>query len=184
MQMINLTDQQVEQLNSLERVSDFPSIFKTPGLNTKVDYKLRSATGGVCLFAKERIEENEIICFGNGSIIDKPIIYSYQIEENMHLIGPGGLDHNCQKPNCYLESGTHNFIALRTIEKDEFLSFNYLTTEYSMNNSFLCNCGEEGCFKNIKGFKYLTNREKEYVSRNFQMSDYIKKRYSDFQNSI
>lgn len=182
--MINLTNKQVEHLNSFKKVSEFPSNFKTPTLNSKVGYKVRNTTGGVCLFAKETIKKTEVISFGNGSMIDKPLIYSYQINENIHLVGPGGLDHNCQNPNCRIESRTNNFVAIRNIEKDEFLTFNYLTTELDMNNAFLCNCGEERCFKNIRGFKYLNNNEKEYIYNNFSMSDFLKKKYSDFSKSI
>ncbi len=182
--MINLSDKQVEQLNSLKKVSEFPSSLKTPTLNTKVGYKVRNTTGGVCLFTKELINKNEVICFGDSSKIDKPIIYSHQIEENIHLIGPGGLDHNCQNPNCRIESGTNNFIAIRDLKKDEFLTFNYLTTEFDMNNSFLCSCGEARCFKNVKGFKYLNDIEKEYIYNNFYLSDFLKKKYIDFSKNI
>lgn len=182
--MINLSEKQVEHLNSLKKVSEFPSNFKTPTLNSKVGYKVRNTTGGVCLFANEIIKKNEVICFGNSSMIDKPIIYSYQIDENIHLIGPGGLDHNCQNPNCRIESGTNNFVAIRTIEKDEFLTFNYLTTEFNINNSFLCNCGEERCFKNIRGFKFLNDNDKAYICNNFYMSDFLKKKYRDLSKSI
>ena len=182
--MITLTNKQVEHLNSFKKVTEFPSNFKNPTLNSKVDYKVRNTTGGVCVFARETINKNEVICFGNGSMIDKPIIYSYQIDENTHLIGPGGLDHNCQNPNCHIESGTNNFIAIRNIKKGEFLTFNYLTTEFSLNNSFHCNCGEERCFKIIRGFKHLNNNEKEYMCNNFPMSDFLKKNCRDFSISI
>ena len=178
--MIKLSNKEVEHLNSLKKVSEFPTNFKTPTLNAKVGYKLRNTTGGVCLFAKETILKNEVICFGDSSKIDKPIIYSHQIDENVHLIGPGGLDHNCQNPNCRIESKTNNFIAVRDIKIDEFLTFNYLTTEFDINNSFLCSCGEARCFNNVKGFKYLNDIEKEYIYKNFDMSDYLKKKYSDF----
>lgn len=182
--MINLTDKLVEHLNSLKKVSEFPSNFKTPTLNSKVGYKVRNTTGGVCLFTKEFIKKNEVICIGDGSMIDKPIIYSYQIEDSIHLVGPGGLDHNCQNPNCRIESGTNNFIAIRDIEKDEYLTFNYLTTEFDMNNSFICSCGEELCFKKIKGFKYRNDKEKDYICKNFYMSDFLKKKYLDSSKSI
>lgn len=175
-EVLSLSDSQITELNILHSVNEFPAIYKTPTLNKKIIYAKREETGGICIMANDIINEGEIICYGNSSKIDKPIVYSYQIEKNIHLIGPGGLDHNCMRPNCGIDS-SNNFIAKRKIEAGEFLTFNYLTTEYDMNTSFKCLCGEEGCFGEIKGFKYLNDSDKEFIHKKFGLSFYLNKKY-------
>ncbi len=175
--VINLSDEQVQYLNSLDNGQKFPSNIKIPTLNIKVKYIQRQETNGRCLSANELIRKGEIICYGNGSKINRPIMYSYQIDENIHLVGPGGLDHNCFNPTCGIEKETNNFIALRDIKQGEFLTFNYFCTEYDINSPFYCQCNELKCFKQIKGFKYLTKDEKKYIYENFGLSKYLIKKY-------
>jgi len=174
--IIILTDKQIDKLNSLDSVKNFPDYLKSPTLSKKVGYAKREETGGVCIIAKKSIYKGEVICFSNGSIINRPIIYSYQIGNNQHLVGPGGLDHNCNKPNCGIDRDTNNFIALREINPSEYLTFNYFTTEYDMNTPFNCTCGEEKCFGEIKGFKYLNITEKEFINKSFGLSSYLEKK--------
>jgi len=176
--IIILSDEQVEELNSLDSVKKFPDYLESPTLSVKVGYAKREETGGICVIAKKTIHKGEVICYSNGSIINRPIIYSYQIGNNQHLVGPGGLDHNCIKPNCGIDKNTNNFIALREIKPNEYLTFNYFTTEYDMNTPFNCTCGEEKCFGEIKGFKYLNVTEREFVRENFGLSSFIEKNKS------
>jgi hypothetical protein len=176
-EVIRLSDEQVEYLNSLDSIQKFPNNIKTPTLSFKVKYAHRKETGGRCIIANEPIRKGEIVCYGDSSTINKPIKYSYQIDDNIHLIGPGGLDHNCSKPTCGIERETNNFIALRDIESGELLTYNYLSTEYEMNTPFKCLCGEVKCFNQIKGFKYLNSDEKEYIYKNIGLSKYLMRKY-------
>jgi len=176
-EVILLSDAQVKYLNSLNSVQKFPDNIKTPTLNSKVKYILRNETGGHCAAANKAIKKGEVICYGDSSKINRPIIYSYQIDDEIHLIGPGGLDHNCAKPTCGIDKETNNFIAIRDIDQGEFLTFNYFSTEYDMNTPFICLCGEEKCFNEIKGFKYLSKDEKEYIIENFGLSKYLMKKH-------
>lgn len=175
--VIILSDEQVEHLNSIEKVRKFPDNLITPTLSFKVKYVQRKETGGRCMIANAPIRKGEIVCYGDGSKINRPIAYSYQIDENIHLIGPGGLDHNCLKPTCGIERETNNFIALRDIELGELLTFNYFSTEYDMNTPFKCSCGEVKCFNQIRGFKYLNSDEKEYIYKYFGLSKYLMRKY-------
>jgi hypothetical protein len=172
-QVIRLSDKQVEYLNSLDNIQKISNNIKTPTLSFKVKYAHRKEPSGRCIIANEPIKKGEIVCYGDSSKINKAIKYSYQIDDNIHLIGPGGLDHNCSKPTCGIEKKANNFIALRDIMSGEYLTFNYLSTEYEMNTPFKCLCGEVKCFTLIKGFKYLNSDEKEYIYNNFRLSKYL-----------
>jgi len=181
--VIQLTDEEVEYLNSLTMVQQFPDYLQSPTLGSKIKYEIRKETGGRCLMATEIIHKNEIICYGDSSAINKPIRYSYQIDENIHLVGPGGLDHTCADPTCIIDSKTNHFIAQRDIKANEFLTFNYLTTEDEINSPFKCLCKSENCFDLIKGYKFLSNDDKKYIFDHFGLSIYLLKRSKDIINS-
>lgn len=182
-EVIELSDEQVEYLNSLDSIQKFLNNIKTPTLSGKLKYAHRRETGGRCIAANEPIRKGEIVCYGDSSKINRPIKYSYQIDDNVHLIGPGGLDHNCSKPTCGIDRETNNFLALRDIESGELLTFNYLSTEYEMNAPFKCVCGESKCFGHIKGFKYLSSEDKEYIYKTIGLSQYLMRKYMKSLNT-
>lgn len=173
--VIMLDDELVNYLNLFSSVSDFPENLKTPTVSNKVQYVNRVETGGRCAIAASHIDKGEIISYGNGSKISGPIKYSWQIEDNVHVIGPGALDHNCFNPTCVVNKETNDLVAFRDISNGELLTFNYLTTEYDMNKPFECVCGEEKCFKKIKGFKYLSMEDKIFNRNKFGIAKYLEK---------
>lgn len=168
-----LSDSDVKYLNSLNSVQDFPKELNPPTLNKKVSIVERTETGGRSAMANSTILKGEIICLNDNAKISKPINYSWQLDKDVHAIGLGALDHNCQNPTCGLDDN-NNFVALKDIKKSEYITFNYLTTEYDLNSPFKCKCGEDKCFKNIKGFKYLTTKQQKELLHNFTVSKYIK----------
>lgn len=72
------------------------------------------------------------------------------------------INHSCS-PNTFIYFKKKSFIALRPISPNEEITINYLATEYDMEKmgiSFICKCASKGCFRKIKGFRYLTKKEK------------------------
>ena len=78
--VIRLSDEQVEYLNSLESVQKFPNNIQTPTLSSKVKYAHRKETGGRCIIANEPIGKGEIVCYGDSSKINMPIKYSFHTQ--------------------------------------------------------------------------------------------------------
>lgn len=73
------------------------------------------------------------------------------------------INHSC-RPNLHCDVVKRQFIAIKNIRKNENLTFNYLTTEYDMkklHTDFTCLCGSQKCFGAIRGFKYLTLKQKK-----------------------
>lgn len=70
------------------------------------------------------------------------------------------MNHSCV-PNMRIDFDKMVWIALRDIEKEEELTWNYFTSEYEMEDFlwFDCKCGEENCLGEIKGFRFLTREE-------------------------
>jgi len=72
------------------------------------------------------------------------------------------INHSCN-PNTKINFNTMNFVAIKDIKKGEEITYNYLTTEYDLvkqKTDFKCECGSKNCFEHIRGFKYLSLKEK------------------------
>lgn len=72
------------------------------------------------------------------------------------------LNHCCGSKSASLrfDASSLTFFALRDIDKGGELTFDYTTTEYSMESSFECFCGSPECIRNIKGFAHLSLQQK------------------------
>lgn len=115
-----------------------------------------------------KIEKNtKILTFG-GVIESVPSKYSLQVSETTHICSYGNdisdfVNHSCN-PNCYIQFlDLLTITAIRDIEPNEELSFNYLTTELEMSNPFICSCGNDNCYKTIKGFKFLDQKARKDI---------------------
>ncbi len=140
-------------------------------LYNKVEIRKTNNYFGV--FAINTIEKGEVIFKINTDIIvEKPSKYSVQIAKSKHVEPPTNIDitdkpdyfwrflnHNCE-PNSFCNLKDMTFNALRDIKKGEHITFNYLTTEYDMSSPFKCNCNSKNCFGLIKGYKYLSEKER------------------------
>jgi len=66
------------------------------------------------------------------------------------------INHSCNANVGIVDNdvGAYDFIALRRIEKDEELLWDYDAAEYESSSSFRCACGSEKCRGTLRGFKY------------------------------
>jgi hypothetical protein len=76
------------------------------------------------------------------------------------------INHSCE-PNCGI-AGTSSVQALRDIEIDEELTFDYAMSDSSQYDEFICRCGKEKCREKITGMdwqkKDLQTSYKSYFS--------------------
>lgn len=77
----------------------------------------------------------------------------------------GGLEfvnHSCD-PNTRIDvdanDATVSFIAIKSINEDDHLTFDYSTSEWDMDEKFICTCGAPTCRGDIHGAKYLNDAE-------------------------
>ena len=93
-----------------------------------------------------------------GTLTHLPDAYTMQIGAHTHLLPDGQLwrylNHSCA-PNCRIDFNTWTLVTTRTIQCNEELTFNYLTTEWDMVAPFACQCGALHCYGCVAGFKYL-----------------------------
>jgi SET domain-containing protein len=64
------------------------------------------------------------------------------------------INHSCS-PNCSVDLATMAIVALRAIEPDEELTFDYCTTESDLAEPFVCQCGAVNCYGEVRGFQHL-----------------------------
>lgn len=101
--------------------------------------------------------------YSDGAVLDRPTMYTVQLEAGgKHVLPMGGSEftnHSCD-PNCRVSGGDDGFalgdlVTIRAVAKGEPITFNYLTTEWSMSVAFDCQCGTSKCLGRIAGFKHL-----------------------------
>jgi hypothetical protein len=132
------------------------------------------------LFANKLFVPGEIISdFSSSKILDKPNFLTVQLSENTHiLLEPMDLqyiNHSCS-PNCYFDTSSMKLMALVEIKESEEFSFFYPSTEWDMDQTFVCRCKKESCIREIKGAKYLSL----YEFRRNKFSEYIKNKYEQY----
>ena len=140
-------------------------------------------------FAKRFFKKGERICFMRGELISIEEMIVLVDEDKEEGSDPLGVDdelyidmlelyrsinHSC-KPNAYIH-GRNELIALRDIEKDEEITYDYSTT---MNDNkdkieesggelwtMECKCGNENCRGIISQFKELPKDLQDYYLKN------------------
>ncbi|KAG5492874.1 hypothetical protein JKF63_01454 [Porcisia hertigi] len=123
---------------------------------------------GQATFAARRIPSGSRFLKVSGLVLPFPTVYTIQLESGRHLQFADGaqcLAHSCT-PNVRImvdaESRSLDCLALRDIEEDEVISFNYLTTEWDLSTPFACLCSQNSsCLGRIRGLKYITGEQRQ-----------------------
>ena len=136
----------------------------------KTDFDIRDTElKGKALFTKRRFKKGDLVLSITGERIDQRNMYTVEIGKDIH-IEPSNevkyLTHSCD-PNLGVRNNT-DLIALRDIEAEEEINFDYAMTEYVIASPFICTNCSMFCRGNIGGFKTLPEefktRYKGYIS--------------------
>lgn len=126
--------------------------------------EVRSEGEWAGVFAARGIGRDDRVMNVTGERRSEPDRYSIQVGERVHVYPNGSawkyLNHSC-RPNLIFEADTSGFVARRRIAQGEELTFNYLTTEWTMAEGFACRCGSPSCYGNIAGFAHLQRAAQE-----------------------
>ena len=137
-------------------------------------------------FAVSKISKGEIVASFGGNVINQSQLTNYsadRVSRSLQLNGdtyllsgnvpePGDMiNHSCE-PNCGI-SGTSSVQAIRDIEIDEELTFDYSMSDSSQYDEFICACGKEKCREIITGLDWQ-NKDLQAKYRNY-FSSYIEK---------
>lgn len=140
-----------------------------------------SADKGWGVFALKPFEANELVIRGTAlstsSLQDK---FSVQVNWNQHALmdlPARFINHICFEANLGVRSnkvGAYDFYALRRIDEDEELLWDYETTEYEIHG-FACRCGTKSCRQSLKGFRFHGDEILDVYGDNF-VAPYLTKK--------
>lgn len=162
-------------------MEDLHKIWPHRWINPKTESR-KTNYHGLGVFAKELIQKGEIVAVLGGVIVPGSEIKTYwnkmghigiQIDENFFIVPTrkeeleetGVFNHSCD-PNIGFKNSIQ-FIAIRNIQKDEELVFDYAFNETLMKD-FECKCGSADCrkiiTKNDWKNKNIQEKYKEFFS--------------------
>lgn len=135
--------------------------------------EIRDTNGkGKGIFTKKSFNTGQPIIKLKGRISLRPHINaslnSIQIDDDTYIDADEQqawqyVNHSCL-PNTRLDLDNLCFMALHNISIGDEITYNYCTTEFDLatkNEEFKCRCGSANCLKIIKGFKHLSQKQKE-----------------------
>lgn len=161
-------------------------------VSPKIEIK-PSPIHGLGMFAKEKINKNEIVFIKGGFILRKSDVFSSNVinsylpiddefiigsidienEENIKLFN----NHSCD-PNCGVR-GEITFVAMRNIHIGEELTIDYAMVD-NEEYSFICNCQKKICRKVITGFDWkLPELQRNYPGH---FSCYLEEKIKQIKN--
>lgn len=118
-----------------------------------------------------KADEN-IISFSAKEVLNTPNYLTVQVEENKHItLFPEYLEyinHSCS-PNVFFNTTTLQLEALKNISIGDELTFFYPSTEWKMDQSFICSCGSQNCLHEIQGAFYISTE----VLKKYKLTDFI-----------
>lgn len=136
------------------------------------------------LHALVSINEGEIISKFNAGITQSFATYlTVQIGVNTHItLQPTHLqyiNHSCS-PNVFFDTTSMQLIALQNINVDDELTFFYPSTEWKMDQPFVCNCKSNNCLKLIQGAAFLEKAD----LNNYQLTNFIQEQLQNKNQSL
>ena len=122
---------------------------------------------GKGVFATRYFKPGDAVLVG---IIEQALTHNHshasQIGENEYVFH-GGLTskvNHCCSPNCGIktnETGAHDLVAMKYIETNEEITFDYAMRNYSIDYfPQKCMCGSDSCRGEITGWKDLSREKK------------------------
>jgi len=138
----------------------------------KLELRTCPEKGGFGVFAREPIKKHELLCAWGGIIVPEEglanlprevVTHGIQIEEaiylmpilkdNEHFDTADYINHSCN-PNAGL-SGQICLIAMRDIEPDEEICFDYAMSDTTDYDEFECHCGSWNCRHRVTGNDWM-----------------------------
>jgi len=118
-------------------------------------------------------EGGVVSVFGARRVLKDAGRYTVQLGEGRHIeLAPDYLqytNHSCE-PNVVFDTAGMRIVALRDIERGEEICFFYPSTEWDMDEGFVCQCGCEGCVGEVRGAAYLS----EEVLGRYRLSAFVR----------
>lgn len=131
-----------------------------------------TSTGQQQLSSLQTYQPGDVLCtFHAGETLTHPTYLTVQIGIDTHItLRPEFLqyiNHSCD-PNVFFDTTAMQLVCLKPIEAGEEFTFFYPSTEWSMIQPFVCQCGSVNCLQLIQGASYLSSETlQKYRLTNF-----------------
>ena len=122
---------------------------------------------GQTAYAAKNIPKDTVLFHAKGLVVSYPTMYTICVGAGKHLLFGDAAEclAHCCSPNVRVEVNgdqkSFNMITVRDISEGELVTFCYCTTEWDMNSPFPCLCGAPSCFHMIRGFKHLSDQDRQ-----------------------
>ena len=133
-------------------------------LTDKCEVQNRDVTGGRAVFARDVIEQGELVAVWSGRIVGADELdelppeirrHTVQVEEALYLASiteaepPDFINHSCE-PNAGLD-GQIAIVALQRIQPGDEVTIDYAMCDGSPYDEFDCACGSSHCRGRVSG---------------------------------
>ncbi|MCA9937450.1 MAG: SET domain-containing protein-lysine N-methyltransferase [Anaerolineales bacterium] len=135
-------------------------------ISAKLEARPNPEKGVFGLFAREHVAAGELLLVWGGRVVGveelrtlspRQQAHSVQVEEDLYLVGFANdepdagdyINHSCE-PNAGLR-GQIAVVAMRNIEANEEICFDYAMSDGSPYDEFVCACGQAGCRGVVRG---------------------------------
>ncbi len=117
---------------------------------------------------------DKIADFSAGELLASPTYLTVQVGHHRHiLLMPQFLqyiNHSCD-PNVFFDTTAMEVVCIKPVQAGEEFRFFYPSTEWEMNQPFVCNCGSSNCLQLINGAAHISDE----TLATYRLTDYIKK---------
>lgn len=137
-------------------------------ISPKLELRACPHKGGYGLFARETIQEGELLVMWGGQIVTGEQLKTLPVEQQVHGIqveddlyqvpltegDPADyVNHSCN-PNCGM-NGPISLVSMRAIAVGEEICFDYAMSDSSDYDEFECHCNSAHCRKKVTGEDWL-----------------------------
>lgn len=135
-----------------------------------------TVSGQQQLSATRSFRAGEVISpFFAGFVSNIPNYLTVQISENKHItLQPEFLqyiNHSCD-PNAFFDTSAMQLVSLKDIAENEEFTFFYPSTEWEMDQPFVCQCGSPKCLQLIQGASFLSTK----VLQQYRLTQFIEEK--------
>lgn len=132
-----------------------------------------------CFFARKTYQPGEVITsFSPAAILDEPTYLTVQVDVSKHImLSPEHLqyiNHSCD-PSVFFDTYRMELVALKPISEGDEMTFFYPSTEWSMAQPFICNCGTSKCLGEINGAAHIP----EQILATYKLTRFIQQQLHD-----
>lgn len=150
-------------LKNLRRIADGASRLVPMSHPPHLELAQCPKTGGKSAVAAKPFIPGTLIATYGGVRVERPSSHSLQLDKDTHVLAQEEniaqyVNHACEPNAIFIpvpQLLVAHLVAIEYVEAGEHVTFNYNTTEYSMQESFNCKCGAPTCDGNIRGYAHL-----------------------------